>query len=212
MAKVLRIKMPNPDGNPASPPVYRLMAYEKFMIKDGLAAKEGSSKGKSTESSSKEDLEEESPSPAAATAIAEDQMIKYTNNLNYVVNPLTLPSDIERLNLKLALAFSHYTYCVTKEYLLVSDLQGISTKDSKGNSMLLLTDPAIHCPAHGRFGKTNLRFEGVKAFFRKHVCNEYCQALGLTPPSFFNSASKVAHGPPHHPPADGPAKKATAEK
>lgn len=108
----------------------------------------------------------------------EAKMVKYTNNLNYVVDGSTLDKK-GRTNLKLALAFSHFSYCFTKGYLLVTDLQGIDSVDSNGSPTLLLTDPAIHCSIHARFGKTNLRGHGILAFFRKHHCNEYCQALGL---------------------------------
>lgn len=108
----------------------------------------------------------------------EAKMIKYTNNLNYVADETTLTPS-QKKNLKIAIAFSHFTYSFTKGYLLVADLQGVETADAKGSPTLLLTDPAIHCGPHARFGKTNLREEGIKAFFKKHCCNEYCIALGL---------------------------------
>nr|SVE70442.1 EOG090X06SH [Daphnia similis]SVE71697.1 EOG090X06SH [Daphnia similis]SVE72328.1 EOG090X06SH [Daphnia similis] len=72
---------------------------------------------------------------------------------------------------------------ITDGYLLVCDLQGISYVDAKGKEILLLTDPAIHCSKHVRFGKTNLSSMGIKKFFKKHVCNKYCLALGLKMPS-----------------------------
>ena len=112
---------------------------------------------------------------------ATPEMIKYTNNLDYVIDPKTLNGD-GRKKLELAVAFSHFSYDFTGGYLLVCDLQGISTSDGKGEPILLLTDPAIHCSKHLRFGKTNLRAIGIKKFFNKHVCNEYCSALGLNMP------------------------------
>ena len=80
-------------------------------------------------------------------------------------------------------AFSHFSYDVTDGYLLVCDLQGVSTTDKNGKDTLLLTDPAIHCAKHLRFGKTNLGSLGMKRFFKRHVCNKYCKALGLEMPS-----------------------------
>lgn len=109
-------------------------------------------------------------------------LIKYTNNLNYVLNPEGL-DDNGRRRLELAVAFSHFTYDVTNGYLLVCDLQGVCVIDLKGKETLLLTDPAIHCAKHLRFGKTNLGNLGMEKFFKKHECNKYCQALGLRMPS-----------------------------
>lgn len=85
------------------------------------------------------------------------EMVKYTNNLDFVLNP----------------GADEATLC---------DLQGIVTTDKMGQETLLLTDPAIHCDKHLRFGKTNLRALGINKFFDGHVCNEYCRALGLTKP------------------------------
>lgn len=83
---------------------------------------------------------------------------------------------------ELATAFSHFTHVHSEGYLCVVDLQGIITAgESKGT--LLLTDPAIHCAKHMRFGRTNLRQPGIDAFYKGHAgkCNQYCRALGLPP-------------------------------
>ena len=114
---------------------------------------------------------------------AKAEMIKYTNNLSFVLNPKMLDKE-GQVRLKIAVAFSHFSYDVTDSYLLVCDLQGISTVDSKGKATFLLTDPAIHCSTHYRFGKTNLQEVGIQKFFEKHVCNEFCRALGLVKPKF----------------------------
>jgi hypothetical protein len=106
------------------------------------------------------------------------ELIKYTNNLNFVLNPEGLDEDGRR-RLELAVAFSHFTYDITDGYLLVCDLQGVCVIDLKRKETLLLTDPAIHCSKHLRFGKTNLGNLGIDKFFQKHVCNKYCHALGL---------------------------------
>ena len=113
------------------------------------------------------------------------EIIKYTNNLDYVIDQETLDPD-GRKKLELALAFSHFSYHLTGGYLLVCDLQGISTSDGKGEPILLFTDPAIHCSKHlPRFGKSNLGAIGVNKFFNKHVCNQYCSALGLEMPQIY---------------------------
>lgn len=108
-------------------------------------------------------------------------LIKYTNNTDFVLDPKTLDENGKK-RLEVAVAFSHFTHDITDGYLLVCDLQGVSSIDGKGKETLLLTDPAIHCSKHLRFGKTNLSFGGINSFFKKHVCNKYCQALGLKMP------------------------------
>lgn len=108
--------------------------------------------------------------------------IKYTNNMDFVLDPKTLDEN-GRKRLELALAFSHFTHDITDGYLLVCDLQGVATFDKKGKETLLLTDPAIHCAKHLRFGKTNLGALGIQKFFKRHVCNKYCTALGLGIPT-----------------------------
>ena len=109
------------------------------------------------------------------------EMVKYTNNLGLVLNSVSL-DEASKSSLELAVAFSHFTHGITDGYLLVCDLQGITTKDKRGRSTLLLTDPVIHCPKHLRFGTTNLGSHGVNQFFAKHECNSFCFALGLTMP------------------------------
>eukprot|EP01038_Epipyxis_sp_PR26KG_P005143 gene5143-7163_t len=107
------------------------------------------------------------------------EMTKFTNNFNFV---RTAGDDVElKTQIQLAVAYSHFTYDITNEYCLVCDLQGMQTHDDSGNTVLLLTDPAIHCPKQLRFGKTNLQQSGVRAFFLKHECNIFCDALGLKP-------------------------------
>ena len=109
-------------------------------------------------------------------------LVKYNNNSNFVLDPKSL-DDEGRKRLEIATAFSHFTYDITDGYLLVCDLQGISFTDKKMKQTLLLTDPAIHCSKHLRFGKTNLGHVGFSKFFSKHDCNHYCKALGLRLPT-----------------------------
>jgi len=107
-------------------------------------------------------------------------MLKYTNNYSFV---RASDSDEMEVRCALAVAFTHFTHDLTDGYCMVTDLQGIETNDSKGRDVMLLTDPAIHCPGALRFGKTNMQQAGVDAFFKVHACNKYCTALGLRVPS-----------------------------
>jgi len=110
------------------------------------------------------------------------EFVKYTNNMDFVRNPGTLDA-VGRTCVKLAVAFSHFTFSITDGYLLVCDIQGTITKDKKDKPTLLLTDPAIHCHKHLRFGKTNWGALGFIKFFAKHKCNDFCYALGLKMPT-----------------------------
>ena len=71
-------------------------------------------------------------------------------------------------------AFSHWTYDISSQFLIVVDLQG-----KKSNSTFLLTDPVIHCKDLIRFGRTNLGPTGVSKFFKTHTCSHVCKAMGL---------------------------------
>jgi len=113
----------------------------------------------------------------APPLLSQGPMVKYTNNWNFV-----LADPLRQDRIDLATAFSHFTFQHTKGYCMVCDIQGIDSVDAQGKPMMLLTDPAIHCPSVTRFGKTNLQKKGIEAFFKKHVCNKYCQALGLKAP------------------------------
>jgi hypothetical protein len=95
--------------------------------------------------------------------------VKFTNNSGWY--------DEDHDLIDLMTAFSHWTYDVTNEYLMIVDLQGIVCKDT---SEIILTDPAIHCQKHiTRFGVTNLGKKGFKAFFKHHKCNDICRLLSL---------------------------------
>lgn len=108
----------------------------------------------------------------------EREMIKLTNNSGFI-RTLTDGDEESRKRLELAVAFSHFSHKHTDGYLMIADLQGTDTIDSKKRPTLLLTDPAIHCPGLFRFGGTNLQQEGIIDFYKTHRCNKYCTALGL---------------------------------
>lgn len=111
-----------------------------------------------------------------------DEMVKYTNNMSYVKSHVGLETLYVTL-LELALCFQHFSHDYSEGYLMISDIQGVDTTDDKGKVTLLLTDPAIHCPTHARFGKTNLGEAGIRAFYKTHKCNKFCNALGLSVPT-----------------------------
>jgi hypothetical protein len=73
-------------------------------------------------------------------------------------------------------AFSHWTFEYTKEYLIVTDLQGFVYK----NNEFILTDPAIICSKEPeKFGLANQGKKGVNNFFENHQCNYICRFLNL---------------------------------
>lgn len=132
------------------------------------------------------------------------QMLKLTNNLSFV-RPVGSYSDAARGTtvseadvqkmVECATAFSHFSHMHTAGYLLVCDLQGIltSARADGGGQRLIMTDPAIHCHEHLRFGKTNLRRGGIDAFYASHKCGRICRALGIKDKRPLSGASGHAH-------------------
>jgi hypothetical protein len=110
-------------------------------------------------------------------------MTKLNSNYGHVEADASFRQEVE-----LAQAFSHFTYDITRGYMLVCDIQGFQ-QQHKGQRYLMLTDPAIHCPlvaSHRgvpRFGGTNLQHNGIEAFFRTYKANRYTEALALHPPA-----------------------------
>jgi hypothetical protein len=95
------------------------------------------------------------------------EFIKWNNNAGFV------NEDSYACTLN---AFSHWTYLITNEYLVVTDLQGFELNDKE----YLLTDPAIACPdGLLRFTSTNLGSKGLRKFFESHQCNAICKGLDL---------------------------------
>ncbi|CAF1079891.1 unnamed protein product, partial [Brachionus calyciflorus] len=95
------------------------------------------------------------------------EFVKWMNNCGF------LNEDIYSCTLD---AFSHWSYQITDEYLIVNDLQGILVD----NKDYVLTDPAISSPeGYDRFSTTNLALKGVKKFFQTHQCNHICKHLKL---------------------------------
>ena len=76
-------------------------------------------------------------------------------------------------------AFSHWTYSQFNEFLLVTDLQGIEYENKeKEQKEFVLTDPVIHC-SREQFDRTDFSDIGIENFFKKHLCNVFCEKLRL---------------------------------
>jgi vacuole morphology and inheritance protein 14 len=91
---------------------------------------------------------------------------KYNNNAGWI-------NDNLNENALVAQAFTHFSWQLTKGYLMIVDLQGVAG---------VLTDPQIHCLNTKKFGKGNLGYYGMMKFFLTHYCNEYCKELELVHP------------------------------
>lgn len=89
---------------------------------------------------------------------------KFSSNYGWVNKGLE-QSDLG----KVLLALSHFSYAVSKEELLLTDLQGGFLEDGS----FALTDVALHS-ADGMFGDSDLGCRGMRKFFDSHTCNEYC--------------------------------------
>ena len=81
-------------------------------------------------------------------------------------------------------AFSHFSHVNSRGSLMVVDLQGTLQRTvAAPRKTYVLTDPAIHQRFRKKkkrqFGRTDLGFEGIKAFFATHECNDVCRFLGL---------------------------------
>lgn len=99
----------------------------------------------------------------------EGQVVKFNNNSGVVASSLP-QSDLMQ-------AFSHYTWVKSGKTLLVCDLQGY--KDGYQNKVIL-TDPAIHSRASaGRYGSMDGGIDGVRAFFKTHMCSDICKQMRL---------------------------------
>jgi hypothetical protein len=99
------------------------------------------------------------------------EYVKFSNNFGYVRKSDKNEEEI----LKVALAFSHYSYKIFNCEGIIVDIQGVFDKD-KGN--FLFTDPAIH---HKKKFSSDINYyeEGIKKFFATHECNALCKDLGL---------------------------------
>lgn len=75
----------------------------------------------------------------------------------------------KRRRIKLAQAFSHFTFEETGGKEMVVDIQGVGHK---------YTDPQLHS-VEKKYGRADLGERGIDKFFESHVCNVCCKAIGL---------------------------------
>ena len=83
-------------------------------------------------------------------------------------------------------AFSHWTYKITKGFLIIVDLQGVEQE-----SEYILTDPSIHSKAP-KYGTTNLGEFGIKQFFKTHKCGMICEAMDKETKDILTRVAQVA--------------------
>ncbi|KAJ6232867.1 alpha-protein kinase vwka [Anaeramoeba flamelloides] len=71
-----------------------------------------------------------------------------------------------------AQVFSHFTWYITHQKLIVVDIQGVD---------YFFTDPAIHFADRRTFSRSNRGMGGIKEFFDTHICSQNCYDALLTP-------------------------------
>jgi len=95
----------------------------------------------------------------------EGNYVKLNSNDGYV--NYDVPYDL----ITEAAAFSHFTFEKSNGDQIVVDIQGVGRK---------WTDPQVHSRSK-RFGFADLGEEGMRKFFRSHVCGKVCKLLKLEP-------------------------------
>mmetsp|Transcript_24435 Transcript_24435/g.52819 ORF Transcript_24435/g.52819 Transcript_24435/m.52819 type:complete len:814 (-) Transcript_24435:132-2573(-) len=113
---------------------------------------------------------------------------KYNSNNGYVKgvsngdnNTHTIELASGRVKLEEFIqSFSHWVYEHTAHKMIVCDLQGVLNKEGRFPEYLL-TDPAICTRKGQRYGKTDMRLNGIRKFCMTHRCGPVCQGLGLPP-------------------------------
>jgi hypothetical protein len=104
----------------------------------------------------------------------EGNYVKYNNNAGWIAQNVTDQTLI-------AQAFSHFSWQLTRGYLMIVDLQGVGG---------YLTDPQIHCLNPKKFGEGNFGYVGMMKYFMTHNCNKYCKQLELIHPRQFHKIDK----------------------
>ena len=80
-------------------------------------------------------------------------------------------------------AFSHFSFCRSKQNFIVVDLQGVFVDGA--TPKFVLTDPAIHSRSKAtrisrmNLGRTDRGDKGITTFFKTHVCGDTCHRLEL---------------------------------
>lgn len=91
---------------------------------------------------------------------------KFNNNADFVN---------QKCKCSTAQTFSHFSYYLSKERYMVTDIQGASNPTKTGYN---LTDAAVHSTSR-HFGSSDLSTRGIEAFLSSHACNPICRSLGI---------------------------------
>ena len=114
---------------------------------------------------------------------------KYNSNNGYVkqaIDGVNNTRTIELVSGKARLeeflqAFSHWVYVQSNCHMVVCDLQGVLNEEGRYPEFLL-TDPAIctsSSKSGSRYGKTDMKLNGIRRFISTHRCGIVCRGLGL---------------------------------
>lgn len=84
-----------------------------------------------------------------------------------------------------AQAFSHFTYALSREEILICDIQVLAHLRSDRAYIVptcqgvggMYTDPQIHTISGKGFGAGNLGQTGIRAFLLRHQCNEVVDVI-----------------------------------
>ena len=77
-------------------------------------------------------------------------------------------------------SFTHWTYHITNEYLLVCDLKGFLIENNTVYGEYLLSKLMVTSQSDlSRFIRTNIGIVAILNYFRKHKCNKICTGLKL---------------------------------
>ena len=112
---------------------------------------------------------------------------KYNSNNGYVRgakdgvhNTRSIELQCGKVNLEeFVQAFSHWVYEHTNHKMLVCDLQGVLNAEGR-HPEFQLTDPAICTRKGTRYGKTDMRLNGIRRWCSTHRCGLVCKGLGLS--------------------------------
>ncbi|GFH21649.1 alpha-type protein kinase domain-containing protein [Haematococcus lacustris] len=97
----------------------------------------------------------------------EGSYTKFNGNEGYVA---ALPDDAaDREAHELAQAFSHWSWVHSGGRELLCDIQGVGAR---------WTDPQVNSVAT-KYGRKDMGFKGIAAFFGSHRCNESCHTIGI---------------------------------
>ncbi|PAA88393.1 hypothetical protein BOX15_Mlig003895g1, partial [Macrostomum lignano] len=86
---------------------------------------------------------------------------------------------LEETSIPVLNCFAHWTHSVTGGYLMMEDLEiySESVPDEAGEA--LIKSAKIHCLDVTRFLPWNLGKPGIRRYFQKHKCNNWCKDMRL---------------------------------